>query len=65
MTFSREYIENWRSWKITFFGVDFFFQENIFYFFPNEKQLGGSYEVSFISALWAVSSESWKRLHPN
>ena len=24
-----------------------------------------SYEVSFISALWMVSSESWKRLHPN
>ena len=24
-----------------------------------------SYEVSFISALWMVFSESWKRLHPN
>ena len=24
-----------------------------------------SYEVSFISALWMVSSESWKRLHSN
>ena len=35
----------------------------IYIFFPNEKQLGGSYEVSFISALWMVSSESRKRLH--
>jgi hypothetical protein len=22
-------------------------------------------EVSLISAIWMVSSESWKRLHPN
>ena len=34
-----------------------------FYFFPNEKQLGGSYEESFIPALWMVFSESRKRLH--
>ena len=46
---------------MTFF--DFFQNKNIFYFFPNEKQLGGSYKVSFISALWMVSSESRKRLH--
>ena len=40
---------------------DFFFQKKyIFYFFPNENQLGSSYEVSFISALWMVSSESWR-----
>ena len=29
------------------------------------KQAARSYEASFISALWMVSSESWKRLHPN
>ena len=33
------------------------------FFPPNEKQLGGSYALSFISALWMVSSESRKRLH--
>ena len=31
---------------------------------PNENQLG-FHEVSFISALWMASSESWKRLHWN
>ena len=34
-----------------------------FLFFPNEKQLGGLYAVTFISALWMVSSESRKILH--
>jgi hypothetical protein len=29
------------------------------------KAFGLSYEVSFISAIWMVSSESWKRLHSN
>ena len=42
----------------------FFLSWTFFYFFPNEKQLGGLYEVSFISALWMISSESRKRLHP-
>ena len=34
-------------------------------FFVNEKNQGGSYEVSFFPALWMVSSESWKRGCPN
>ena len=42
--------------------LNFFFQIFFYYFVSNEKQLGGSYEVSFIS-LWMVSSESRKRLH--
>ena len=59
-------IENWRSWRMTFFEsaiLNFFFEKKkiLFNFFPNEKQLGGSYEVSFISAL--ITSESRKRLH--
>ena len=29
------------------------------------KKAAHSYEVSFISGIWMVSSESWKRLHPN
>ena len=29
------------------------------------KQAARSYEVSFIFALWMVSSDSWKRLYPN
>ena len=29
------------------------------------NQAARSYEVSFISALWMVSSESWKSLYPN
>ena len=58
MKFSWKNIENWRSWKSTFFWVGHFA-----FFSPNDKQLGGSYEVSFISALWMVSSKSRKRLH--
>ena len=40
---------------------------NIFRALPilNENQLCFSYEVSFISALWMVSSASWKILHLN
>ena len=40
-------------------------QKNFFFVFLYEKNLGGSYEVAFIPALWMVSSESLKRLYPN
>ena len=40
-------------------------QKNFFLVFLYEKNLGGSYEVAFIPALWMVSSESLKRLYPN
>ena len=42
----------------------FFKKKNCILFFPNENQLG-FHEVSFISALGMVSSESCKRLHSN
>ena len=35
------------------------------YIFSRWKSAWLSYEVSFISALWMVSLESWTRLHPN
>ena len=40
-------------------------QKKFFFGFFNERNQGGSYEVVFISALWMVSSESWKRGCPN
>ena len=36
-----------------------------FFCFISVKSPALSYEVSFSSALWMVSSESWKRLHSN
>ena len=69
MKFSLKNIENWRSWKmrfLPFFWVghyEFFFWD--FFFSSQWKDQRLSYEVSFISELWMVSSESWKRLHPN
>ena len=44
-----------------------FFSKKIFFLLHlNEnKQPVRSYEVSSISAIWMVSSESWKRLHLN
>mgnify|MGYP006863754305 CR=1 FL=1 len=36
-----------------------------FFCFISVKNPALSYEVSFSSALWMVSSESWKRLHSN
>ena len=36
-----------------------------FFCFISRKQAARSYKVAFISAQWMVSSESWKRLHPN
>ena len=34
-----------------------------FFLIENDQML--SFEVAFVSALWMVSSESWKRLYPN
>ena len=62
-------IENWRSWKMRFFlGGHFEFSKSailIFFSFISMKKLCFSYKVSFISWLRMVSSQSWKRLHPN
>ena len=49
------------EWAILICFFVFFKKKNSF--FPDEKQFGGSYEVSFISALWMVSSEPRKRLN--
>ena len=72
MKFSEKNIENWRSpendfclvfWFLVFgYWVD---QNFFFFFFSQWKDQRLSYEVAFISALWMVSSESWKRLYPN
>ena len=44
----------------------FFFQRKKFFLASSQwKQESRSYKVSFIFALKMVSSESWKRLHPN
>ena len=62
MKFSRKNIESWRSWKMSFFFAghfDFFFQKINKKIFPMKTTLGSN-EVSFFSALWIVSSESWK-----
>ena len=40
--------------------LNFFFR---FFCFISWKQAARSYEVSFISAIWMVSSESWKIFH--
>ena len=69
MKFSQKNIENWRSWKMTFFlggHFEFFFSKKIKKIaLSQRKDQWLSYEVSFISALWMVFSESWKRGCPN
>ena len=43
-----------------------FLHWKIFVFASSQwQQAARSYEISFISAIWMVSSESWKRLYPN
>ena len=49
---------------MSFFLVGHFeysFQKKMFFASSQRKQAARSYEVSFFSALWMVSSESWKR----
>ena len=72
MKFSWKNIENWQSPKNDFCLVFWFLvfgywvvQKIFFLVFLYEKNLGGSYEVAFIPALWMVSSESLKRMYPN
>ena len=48
---------------LTFCFVIGFFKKDFFFSPWTSPWL--SYEVSFISALWIVSSGSWKRLYPN
>ena len=66
--FSQKNIENWRSPENDFclvfwlLGCSKKINNNCII---SMKTSSRSYEVSFISALWMVSSESWKRLHPN
>jgi hypothetical protein len=42
-----------------------FFKKKIVLFFSNDKNLGFHMRYHFFSALWMVSSESWKRGCPN
>ena len=61
-------IESWRCWKMKFcfFVCGYWvFQKEIIFVFSQWKSQWLSYEVAFISALWMVSSESWKRLYLN
>ena len=54
--------------QMRFFWVgpfEFLFQEKKKFASSQWKQAARLYEVTFISALWMVSSESWKRLHSN
>ena len=51
--------------KVIFIDILFLFQKQK-RFFSNENNLGFHMRYHFFSALWCmVSSESWKRLHPN
>jgi hypothetical protein len=45
--------------------LNFFFQDFFFFLLQKWKDQRLSYKVSFISAIWMVSSESCKILHSN
>ena len=58
--------KNWELAELeNAFFVFLFFGHWVFQFFSQWKSAWLSYEVSFISALWIVSSEYWKSLIPN
>ena len=54
------------KWQVLVFGTWFLgFSKNVCFVFPQWKSSWLSYEVSFFSTRWMVSSESWKRFHSN
>ena len=65
MKISWKNIENWRSWKMSFFwGGHFEFSKSailIFFCFISVNNPALLYEVTFFSSIWMVFSESWKR----
>ena len=68
MKFSKKNIEDWLSWKMSFFWVghfDFFFPKIFFLPHLNENKQPFDMRYPFFSALWMVSLESWKRGCPN
>ena len=67
MKFLQKHSENWRSLEMTYCFVFCYwgFSKNFFFVFSQWKSPWISYKVDFISALWMVSSESWKSLCHN
>ena len=57
-----------RAGKWHFFGfcvIGFFEKKILFLFLPIKISLAFLWGIIYFSALWMVSSEFWKRLHPN